>query len=239
MERGATTMGLLTGTRAMTPAFFMAFPLANAAPLYPEIETYISERIAELGEIPSARTEILTKLAGFVSRKVGSGEPAKMTFICTHNSRRSHMAQIWAQTAARYYAVPLVETFSGGTESTAFNPRAAAAMERTGFRIERRSDSSNPLYHVRSHDDAPVMEVYSKRFRDSPPNPQSGFCAVMTCSQADEACPYVPGAEFRVSIPYEDPQAFDGTGEEAARYDERCRQISREMLFLFSRVDLG
>ncbi|MCK4776283.1 MAG: protein-tyrosine-phosphatase, partial [Candidatus Krumholzibacteria bacterium] len=65
------------------------------------------------------------------------------------------------------------------------------------------------------------------------------FCAVMTCSQADKNCPVVVGASMRVAIPYDDPKAFDGTDQEAANYDERCRQISREMLYLFSAVNMS
>lgn len=79
------------------------------------------------------------------------------------------------------------------------------------------------------------MEAFSKRFSD-PPNPQVDFCAVMVCSQADEACPHVPGAEKRFSIPYEDPKAYDGTPHESEKYNERSHQIAREMLYLFTRV---
>jgi hypothetical protein len=67
-------------------------------------------------------------------------------------------------------------------------------------------------------------------------NPQREFCAIMTCSQADEACPNVAGAANRIAIPYEDPKAADGTPEEAAVYDERCAQIARETLYAFSLV---
>jgi arsenate reductase len=57
----------------------------------------------------------------------------------------------------------------------------------------------------------------------------------MTCTHADENCPFIPGAT-RISLPYEDPKAFDGTPEEEAIYAERCRQIARELLFAFSQV---
>lgn len=214
----------------------MKDPVSNHNTVNSDLAKYIRERVVELDEIPPSRKQKLGELAEAVSRKVRSGESVRMTFICTHNSRRSHMAQIWAQTAARYYGIPNVETYSGGAEATAFNPRAVAAMSRAGFRIEITTGGSNPVYLVRSHDDASVIEAYSKVFTDSPPNPESGFCAVMTCSHADEACPYVPGAEFRVSIPYEDPKAFDGTDQETAQYDARCAQICREMSYVFYKV---
>jgi hypothetical protein len=78
-----------------------------------------------------------------------------------------------------------------------------------------------------------VLTCFSKSYEDAS-NPQQGYCAVMTCSHADENCPLIPGAALRISLPFEDPKAFDGTNEETARYDECCRQIAREMLYAFS-----
>jgi len=130
-----------------------------------------------------------------------------------------------------------VDTVSGGTEATAFNPRAVAVMQRAGFVIEKTTGGDNPVYTVRYGDVAPAMEAFSKVYND-PPNPSEDYCAVMTCSQADANCPIVHGAAERVSIPFGDPKDFDGTDRETAKYDERCRQISVEMLYVFSRVTL-
>jgi arsenate reductase len=171
----------------------------------------------------------------FIRTKQASNEPANLTFICTHNSRRSHMSQLWAATAAAWYGVKDVGTFSGGTEATAFNPRAVAALQRAGFVIEN-PGGDNPHYRVAYGPGAPVMECYSKTY-DDPSNPQKGFAAVMTCSQADKNCPVVMGAALRVAIPYDDPKAADGTPDEAQRYDERCNQIATEMFYLFSQVN--
>jgi len=159
----------------------------------------------------------------------------RLVFICTHNSRRSHLSQIWAQTAAGRYGVAGVETFSGGTEATAFNPRAVTALRRAGFTIPEPEAGANPRYQVRCHAEAPPLVCFSKVYGDAS-NPRSDFYAVMTCSQADQNCPVVAGAAQRIALPFDDPKAFDGTLEEAAQYDERCRQIAREMLFIFSTV---
>jgi protein-tyrosine-phosphatase len=203
--------------------------------LYPELSATVAGAEKGFSQIPAARRSKLEGISDHVAEKIASGAPARLTFICTHNSRRSHMAQIWAQTAAHHYGVPGVETFSGGTEATAFNPRAVAALERAGFRIETDAQGSNPVYQVFFNADDEPMHAFSKVY-DEPPNPRDGFCAVMTCSQADKACPLVLGAEERIAIPYEDPKASDGTDTETTAYDERCRQIAREMLYLFSRV---
>ena len=197
---------------------------------------YIQQAQQGFDRIPDERKKQLKKLAQFVQTKIKSGEAAQLIFICTHNSRRSHISQWWARVAADYYEVPNVHTFSGGTEATAFNPRAVAALERAGFTIEKTSEGDNPHYWVAYASDAPAQEAFSKKYDDAA-NPQENFAAIMTCSQADENCPFVPGATLRVAIPYEDPKEADGTPEEATRYDERSRQIATEMLYCFSQVN--
>jgi arsenate reductase len=167
---------------------------------------------------------------------LADSQPAKLTFICTHNSRRSHLAQIWAHVAADFYGLISVETFSGGTEATALNPRAVAAMRRAGLRITADDvEAANPRYSIYTSETASPQICFSKVF-DSPPNPNTKYCAVMTCSQADDACPVVMGCDLRIPIRYEDPKAADGTDYEAERYDERSKQICCEMLYMMSLV---
>lgn len=203
--------------------------------MYPELSQYIESVKSGMESIPEERKNQLKKIALFVQTKKQSGEPANLTFICTHNSRRSHMSQIWAATAAAYYGLDeRVNTYSGGTEATAFNPRAVAAMERAGFKVEN-PGGENPHYKVTFADNGQVMECFSKKY-DDPSNANENFAAVMTCSQADKNCPFIPGATLRVPIPYEDPKVADGTDQEAAKYDERCQQIATEMFYLMSQI---
>lgn len=218
---------------AIMPA--AAGPRQDSAHLYPEIQKRIKVAVDDFDLIPSQRKEKLEELSAYVRSQVRLGKPVNLTFICTHNSRRSHMAQIWAQTAAAHYAIPNVTAYSGGIECTAFNPRAVAAIRRAGFKVEKTTEGENPIYHVRYSNQRPAMTHFSKVYNCAP-NPVRDFCAVMTCSSADKACPLVDGASVRVAVPFADPKAFDGTSQEAAKYDERCRQICREMLYLFSLV---
>ena len=207
----------------------------GAVPLYPEIETYLSELIAEFCRIPPRRSEALDRLAEFIGARASAGEPSMLTFICTHNSRRSQFAQVWAQTASAHFGMPGVEAYSGGTVASAFSPRAVAALVRSGFHVELRGEGQNPVYAVRFAAGAPPLACFSKVY-DHTSNPARGFCAVMTCSAADIACPIVVGAAERISLPYDDPGSSDGTGLEATAYDDCCRQIAREMLAVLSRV---
>jgi hypothetical protein len=213
----------------------IAVHAGDAVVLSGRLQKYLDDRKAEFNQIPAERKEALKQVSEYIRRCTAAGEPARLTFICTHNSRRSHMGQLWAVASGAYYEVGNVETFSGGTEATAFNPRAVAALERAGFQIEKGTEKQNRRYQAHLGSAGPVQICFSKVYYDEP-NPKKDYCAIMTCAQADKSCPVVRGASLRVSIPYDDPKSADGTAAETATYDERCAQIARETLFIFSLV---
>ncbi|OAI53618.1 protein-tyrosine-phosphatase [Planctomyces sp. SCGC AG-212-M04] len=196
---------------------------------------YIQTREAEFGTISTERRQQLAPVSDYIRKQSAAGKPVKLTFICTHNSRRSHLSQVWAKTAAARYGVANVESFSGGSEVSGFNPRAIAALRRAGFEISEQAEIGNPKYEVKWQSSAAPMICFSKKY-DQAPNPTSGFAAVMVCSQADKACPLVAGADARFAVPFEDPKAFDDTPEEQRMYDERTAQIARELLFVFAQA---
>lgn len=202
--------------------------------MYQELTTYIKILEKDVSGISRERKQKLRQIAGYVKAKRETGDPAKLTFICTHNSRRSHLCQIWAATLAEYIGIAQIQSFSGGTEATAFNPRAVKAVERAGFIIEN-PGGDNPRYKVHFDNEKEPLICFSKTFDDSY-NPQQDFVAIMTCSDADRNCPFVPGADKRFSIPYVDPKESDDTPQETKTYDERCRQIATEMFYLMSEV---
>ena len=203
---------------------------------YPEIDLFIADVVKNFDSIDEERKKQLKKLALYVKSKKEAGEEAKLTYICTHNSRRSHMSQLWGMVAADYYSIDGVSTFSGGTESTAFNPRSVACLKRAGFKIEPKTEGENPIYLVSYSENKPAVEAFSKKYTHET-NPSENFVAVMTCSHADKNCPTVEGASLRLAIPYVDPKVSDNTPEEAATYDERCKQIATEEFYLFSQVN--
>ena len=206
--------------------------------MYPELHAYIADRLGEFDQIEAERRAVLDGMAEFVRTSLAERGRVELTFICTHNSRRSHMGQVWARTAAAHFGLDGVDTYSGGTEATAFNPRAVEAVRRAGFAVDVSTGGDNPVYQVRWGVSAVPMACFSKVY-DAPPNPTEAFGAVMTCTQADEACPVVMGASARFGVAYVDPKARDGEADESAAYDERCRQIAREMLYVFERASRG
>lgn len=184
-------------------------------------------------QIPIAkeRLPVLNALINYIHHS--NNQKVQLNFICTHNSRRSQLAQVWAKTAAAFYGIR-TECFSGGTEVTAFNERALAALVRAGFKANSKGDI-NPVYQIFYSDDAPPILAWSKLYDDKT-NPTSGFAAVMTCSDADANCPFIPGTEKRIPLNYNDPKDFDGTAKEKSKYNERSNQIAAEMFYVFSKI---
>lgn len=209
--------------------------MSTTATVLASLERTVKKLTAEFDHIPFARKQVLKELVDFISQKNSAHQTVNLNFICTHNSRRSHISQIWAQTAAQYYGINNVRCFSGGTEATAFNPRAVKAMQDAGFDIQVSKNGTNPVYAVRFSPDASPLTVFSKKYDDDF-NPKNNFAAIMTCSHADENCPLVSGATKRIAITYHDPKDFDSTPQEAAKYAERVLEIGREMLYAFSLV---
>ncbi|MFN3918129.1 MAG: protein-tyrosine-phosphatase [Flavobacteriales bacterium] len=203
--------------------------------LFPEIKNICDKLVSEFGEIPSFRKELLKNISRYIFEKHKSGQPVSLVYVCTHNSRRSHFGQIWAAVAATYFGVRNVETFSGGTETTAFNINAINSLKRMGFEVISDNQSDNPVYKVR-YGEGKFTTCFSKVYNHTA-NPAKSFAAIMTCSDAEENCPFIPGVELRVGTAYDDPKAFDNTNLRDQKYDERSRQIAIETLFVFSQIE--
>jgi len=195
----------------------------------------IKEQISQLtiDEISEERKLILNELVAYIKQKQSENNVIQLNFICTHNSRRSHLTQIWAQTMASYFGVKNVYCYSGGTETTAMFYKVVETLVEQGFQIKKKDETINPVYEVYYDELASPILCFSKTYED-PFNPETNFAAIMTCSSADDACPYIPGATKRIPIRYEDPKAFDNTPEMDAKYRERSLEIAREMKYVFS-----
>ena len=199
--------------------------------LFPKLYTYCNSLSTEFNQIPKERKAELKDIANFIVEQRKGHKPANLLFVCTSNSRRSHMAQVWSQIASYYYGIDSVFTFSGGTEQTRVNINAIDALIRTGIEIYSNNECENPLRYIRVGNKINPWVLFSKKYTDDT-NPKNNFAAVMVCSEADKACPFVEGAESRIGLPYQDPKEFDNSPLKEAKYDERCRQIAREMFFI-------
>jgi arsenate reductase len=201
--------------------------------LFSEIENLVAE--LDFDNISPERKTVLQPLIDYIQKKTNEQEVVRLNLICTHNSRRSHLSQVWAQTAAAHYEIKNVFCYSGGTEATAMFPMVAKTLEKQGFEIKTIAEGSNPIYTIKYADNEHPIIGFSKTYDDDF-NPQNEFVAIMTCSQADGGCPFIPGAEKRIPITFEDPKAFDNTPQQEEKYEERSLQIATEMFYVFSQI---
>jgi len=203
--------------------------------MFPKLNKTIEE--LNISSIHEERKHILHPLIDYIHQKVESSGSINLNFICTHNSRRSHLSQIWAQTMASFYNIKNVHCYSGGTEATAMFPMVAKTLSNQGFKIKTLSEGKNPVFSIKFSDNAHPVICFSKTFDDEF-NPKSEFAAVVTCSHADENCPIILGCEKRIPMTFEDPKAFDGTPQQAEKYLERSIQIAAELKYVFSKIQL-
>lgn len=202
--------------------------------MYSAIEKIINGLNPEA--IANERKLVLQPLISLIQTKVSEKKEIRINFICTHNSRRSHLSQVWAQTMANYFNIKNVFCYSGGTEATALFPVIAETLKNSGFSVQIISDSKNPIYSIKYTENAHPIIGFSKKFDDDF-NPTANFTAIMTCSQADGDCPLISGAEKRIPITFKDPKSFDQTPLQIKKYHETSIKIATELFYVFSQIN--
>lgn len=186
-------------------------------------------------QLSENRRLLLTTIAEKASEELAHGNSVNFNFICTHNSRRSQLCQVWAYFATHYFNLKNIQNFSGGTAVTAFYRNTVKTLQEVGFNFQLNEFShKNPKYLINTTNIEEKLLVFSKLY-DDPAN-EKPFFAITTCNNADENCPFIPDALFRFHLPFVDPKAHDNTDLQDQKYLETNKQIAGEMYFLFLTV---
>lgn len=185
--------------------------------------------------ITTERRDLLIEIADKIIDEYNERNKINLNFICTHNSRRSQMAQVWAFYAAIYFEIPNVFSYSGGTEVTAFHRNTVRCLQGCGFEFNVLDFShQNPRYLITFGKTTKNIVGFSKLY-DSQEN-QFPYIAITTCNSADENCPFIPDAIHRFHLPYKDPKIFDTTNLIKEKYKETSKQIAGELFMIFSYI---
>lgn len=185
--------------------------------------------------ISIVRKIILKPLIEYIQTSKDNNLSIRLNFICTHNSRRSILSQIWAQTMAYNFKINNVNCYSGGSELTSIYPAITDVLSKQGFNIIKIVEGINPVYGIKFDLNGLPIIAFSKIYSDNF-NPKSDFVAIMTCDNADNNCPVVYGAVRRFSVKYEDPKIYDNTDLMLFKYEERSLEIAQEMWWVFSQI---
>lgn len=201
-----------------------------------DVERFINEKVLpNFDNIPNERKDNLRKVISFIQDEKDN-ECVQLLFVCTHNSRRSQFTQVWTKIASDFYNIENIHSYSCGTEVTACDKRTIEALKRNGIQVKvEMEDTLNPVYHLNYSNEKEEIICYSKLYKDEK-NPQKNFASIMTCSHADNNCPYLPGAKVRIPLRYNDPKEYDGTELEQEKYNETSLIIATELFYIFSQL---
>ncbi|TXD47299.1 hypothetical protein [Polaribacter sp. IC073] len=184
--------------------------------------------------LPEDRKKILLKISETIAKEYVKSNVVNLNFICTHNSRRSQLGQVWAFYAAHYFDVN-IHAFSGGTEVTAFYRNTVKTLQSVSFDFNVEDFShQNPKYLISFDGCKKTILGFSKRF-DHEMN-KTPFIAITTCNNADKNCPFIPTAIERFHLPFADPKVSDNTPEQTAAYLNTNEQIAAEVFYIFAEV---
>jgi arsenate reductase len=184
--------------------------------------------------ITEERKIVLQHLAACIRQSIADYDRVDMLYVCTHNARRSHFGQVAAALAAAFYGIEQVYTYSAGTETTHVHIQTIKAIEALGCTAHKMDETSNPKYQI-NFGGADLLTCYSKTIHDNV-LPMHQYIAVMTCTDAEQNCPFLPLATFRIGLPYTDPKIADGTGNEALIYAACLEEILTESLYVFAQL---
>ncbi|MBT8316173.1 MAG: hypothetical protein HKP59_00950 [Lutibacter sp.] len=186
-------------------------------------------------KIDSTRMNLLDKIALKIVDELKNNTPINLNYICTHNSRRSQLAQVWSFYATHYFKIQHIHSFSGGTAVTSFHRNTVKTLQEVGFKFQLLEFShQNPEYLISYKNSINTIIGFSKLYSDT--HNKKPFIAITTCSNADENCPFIPDAIQRFHLPFNDPKDFDNTLYKTEKYLETNKQIAGEIHYIFNLI---
>ena len=214
---------------------FVVYPLLGAKGLQQSHDRWFPEVQRRLIHFPERQIALDALVGAIVDLKKVVVETVHVVFICTHNSRRSQLAQVWAQCIADDLGFDFVRCHSAGTEQTSFHPNAIQALEDRGFVVKQVDGKAIESHAVHGAKPEHPLHCFSKTL-EAESLPKQDFIAVTTCDEADRGCPVIPGAFRRIALPYSDPKISDETLAARNTYAERSSEIALEMLYVLGRI---
>jgi arsenate reductase len=143
--------------------------------------------------------------------------------------------QVWAQLAGWCFGVKNFQAYSAGGATSSLHPNTRDTLIRAGVQIKALTEGNNPLYKAEFSESFPSLFLFSKNL-DYSELPKKNFGAVLVCVEDAEACPFIPTADVRIPLAYDDPKKFDNTDQMETAYDKCCRQIAAEMFYVMKTI---
>jgi len=164
--------------------------------------------LASGGALHPALTE--TNVAPTVQATAGALQPARVLFLCTHNSARSQMAEGLLRHLSRGRA----EAFSAGSEPTVVHRLAIRMMDELG--IDIRGQRSKPLDEYRGHRFDYIITV---------------------CDRVREVCPAFPGDPEQIHWSFPDPVEASGNAQQYRALKDTATQLTTRINYLLLMIE--
>ena len=200
--------------------------------LYPILHNYARNLYPDYNSIPEERKRIIEELASYIRGNIQTGVKTELLFVGTNNSTRSQFAYVWAITAAYYYGVKNLSFFSGGTSPSPIDMHTLLALEDAGFIAYKLNQNGETSYEIKYTYNLEPIRIWSKKYNEKG-QPTINFASIVVCANADINLPVIKGTNFRTSLHYFDPKAYQNTAEVMDQYKEKCRNVALEMFYLF------
>ena len=185
--------------------------------------------------ISEERIDLLMEIALTICNELQLHKTVNLNFICIHNSRRSQLAQIWANYATTFFNLNNIHCFSGGTIVTSFYRNTVKTLQEVGFNFKILKFSHNNPYYSISYNECPQPIIaFSKLYNSDCIN--TPFIALTTCASANTKCPHISDAIEQFYLPFTDPKNSDNSKLQAEKYLEVNKQIAGEMHYIFRLV---
>jgi len=201
--------------------------------LYPILQNYVRNLYPEYRNIPEERRRIIEELASYIRGNFQTNVKTELLFVGSNNSTRSQFSYVWAQTAAYYYGIKGVSFFSGGVSPSDIDTQTISALEDAGFIAYKINQNDLTAYEVKySYNLSPLL-IWPKKYNLKGQQPTINFASIVVCANADINLPVIKGTNFRTSLHYFDPKAYQNTADAMDHYKDKCREVAMEMFYLF------
>lgn len=191
------------------------------------VTSLFTKILPDVSQIKESRLKILDHIARQLVNVIQQDDEANVVFVCTHNSRRSQIAQVCLQLFLQELNIKNIGVFSCGTEKTHIPPQIFALFKRQGLEVRESKNDSIEVFNQ--------IVLFSKTYEDDSLPKRS--IAIMVCDSASETCPFVPSFNQRISLEFRDPKQADGSPEEEKSYNKAWIKIATEMAYLVLKLD--
>ena len=168
------------------------------------------------------RKKRLDNIASVINENLN--KTRSIVFLCTHNSRRSQICEVWGKVFAEIYRKK-ININSAGAFKTVVHSQVYESIVKCGLVV----DNKKEIFF-----DKKKFKLNSKTIDSLT---MKNFIAVMTCSNAEKSCPNDPRSIRNIKMFFNDPRIYDETDKMSREYLNTTIYIAEELNYIFKNIN--